>query len=112
MNLPGLGDLGRLYGLPAKLRSIQEELAGRTVDGAAGGGLVTATASGTGELRAVRIDPELLRGDDREMIADLVTAAVNDALAKARELAAAEMQKALGGLLPPGLAGLPGMPGR
>ena len=111
MNLPGLGDLGKLYGLPAKLREIQAELARRTVDGAAGGGLVTAAASGTGEIRSVRIDPELLRGEDREMIADLVAAAANDALAKSREMAAAEMQKALGGLMPPGMAGLGGLPG-
>ena len=111
MNLPGLGDLGKLYGLPAKLRAIQEDLGKRTVEGAAGGGLVTVAASGTGEIRGVRIDPELLAGEDREMIADLVAAATNAALAKSRELAAAEMQKALGGLMPPGLAGLTGLPG-
>jgi len=111
MSFPGLGDLGKLYGLPAKLRELQEELARRTVEGSAGGGLVTVAASGTGELTSVSIDPELLRGEDRQMIGDLVAAAANLALAKARELSAAEMQKALGGLMPPGLIGLAGLPG-
>jgi len=111
MNLPGLGDLGKLYGLPARLRELQEELARKTVEGSAGGGLVTVTATATGELSSVKIDPELLRGEDREMIGDLVAAAVNQALTRARELSAAEMQKALGGLIPPGLAGLAGLSG-
>ena len=114
MNLPGLGalgDLGKLCGLPARLREVQEALAARTVTGSAGGGLVTVTASGTGELLSVKIEPELLGGEDREMIGDLVAAAANQTLARARELAAAEMQKALGGLIPPGLAGLAGLGG-
>jgi hypothetical protein len=114
MNLPGLGalgDLGKLCGLPARMREVQAELAARTVEGSAGGGLVTVTASGTGELLSVKIDPELLQGEDRAMIGDLVAAAANQTLARARELAASEMQKALGGLIPPGLAGLAGLPG-
>ena len=111
MNIPGLGDLGKLYGLPTRLRELQEQLSRRTVEGSAGGGLVTATASGTGEVLKVAIDPSLFSGEDREMAGDLVAAAVNAALAKSREMAAAEMQKALGGLIPPGLAGLTGLPG-
>lgn len=114
MNLPGLGalgNLGQLAALPAKLRRLQEELADKTVEGSAGAGLVTVTATGTGNLVSVKIDPALLQGDDRAMLGDLVSAAANQALARARELAAAEVQKALGGMIPPGLAGLPGLPG-
>ena len=120
MNLPGfgaLGNLGKLAGLPARLKKVQAELAEKTVEGSAGGGMVTITATATGQLLNVKIDPEILKEEDRGMIEDLVAAAANQTLTKARELAAAELQKAMGGLLPSGLAGLaglsglPGMPG-
>ena len=114
MNLPGfgaLGDLGRLAALPARMRQVQEELANKTVEGSAGAGLVRVTATGTGNLISVKIEPSLLEGDDREMLGDLVSAAANQALEKARELAATELQKALGGMIPPGLAGMAGLPG-
>ncbi len=114
MSLPGfgaLGNLGKLAQLPAKLKELQAQLAGKSVEGSAGGGLVTVTATGSGQLLGVKIDPEVLQGEDREMLEDLVAAAANAALAKAKELAAEETQKALGGMVPPGLAGSLGLPG-
>ncbi len=114
MSLPGfgaLGNLGKLAQLPSKLKEIGARLAERTVEGSAGGGMVRITATGTGQLISVKIDPEVLKGEDREMLEDLVAAAANQTLAKAKELAAEEMQKALGGMIPPGLAGSLGLPG-
>ena len=80
----------------------QEELAGRTVTSTVGGGMVTVVANGRGELMSVRIDPEAGR-EDLEMLQDLVVAAGNDALRKARELVAQEMSRVAGGLGLPGL---------
>lgn len=101
----GFGDmLKQAQKVKAEMERIQAEVAGKTVEGTAGGGMVTAVANGKGELLRVRIDPEVARADDLEMLQDLVTAAVNDALGKARELLAREMGRLTGGLgLPPGL---------
>lgn len=88
-----------------KLAAAQEELAATDVDGAAGGGMVRATvAGGGGEVRSITIDPSAVDPDDVEMLQDMVTAAVNEALRAAKQL---EEDK-LGGLtqgmgLPPGL---------
>ncbi len=103
--MAGLGDiLKQAQKMKAEMERIQAEAAGKTVEGSAGGGMVTAVANGKGELLRVRIDPEVVQGDDLEMLQDLVTAAVNDALHKARELLTQEMSRLAGGLgLPPGL---------
>ncbi len=111
LGLGGLGNLGKLSQIPTKLKELQAKLAEQTIEGAAGGGMVKVTATGTGQLISVKIDPEVLSGEDREMLEDLVTAAVNQTLAKAKELAAKEMQEALGGIIPPGMAGSLGLPG-
>ena len=85
--------------MQAKMASMQEELAQRTVDGTAGGGMVKATVNGQRDLLGITIDP-----DDIEMLEDLIVAAVNDAMRAATEMAAAEMQKITGGMgLPPGM---------
>lgn len=87
----------------AELERVQAEVGARTVEGTAGGGMVTAVASGRGELVSIRIDPEVARGEEPEMLQDLVVAAANDALRKARELMAQEVGKLTGGLSLPGL---------
>jgi DNA-binding YbaB/EbfC family protein len=88
----------------AEMERIQAEVATKTVEGTAGGGMVTVVANGKGELLRVKIDPEVVRADDLEMLQDLVTAAANDALQKARELLTQEMGRLAGGFgLPPGL---------
>ena len=81
----------------------QEELANKTVEGTAGGGVVTVTANGQKKVMSVVIKPEAVDPDDVEMLQDLVLAAVNDAMKKAEEMAAKEMSKFTGGLNIPGL---------
>ena len=88
------------------LQRAQEELARTEVDGQAGGGLVKATVTGSGELRALKIDPKAVDPEDTETLADLVLAAVRDAGASAEEL---QQQKL--GPLAQGLGGGGGMPG-
>jgi DNA-binding YbaB/EbfC family protein len=83
---------------------IQQELAGKTVEAQAGGGMVTAVASGAREIVKITIDPQAVDVRDIPMLQDLIVAACNAALRKAQELARDEMAKATGGLpIPPGL---------
>ncbi|HTY19782.1 MAG TPA: YbaB/EbfC family nucleoid-associated protein [Myxococcota bacterium] len=99
MSAQDLGDLlRRAQEMQERLAALQRELARRTVQGSAGGGLVVVTA--TGELRILRIeiDPQLLAGNDRELLQDLVAAAVNAALSEAQRMMQEEMQRAAGGL--------------
>src|SRR5690606_34172144 len=87
----------------ARFQRLQEELGEKTVEGSSGGGMVVATANGRQELVSVRIEKEVVSPDDVGMLQDLVRAAVNDALARSKEMAASEMAKIAGGILPPGL---------
>jgi DNA-binding YbaB/EbfC family protein len=89
--------------LQERLTSVQDEIASRTAEGRAGGGMVTAVVNGRLEVLRVTIDSSLLESPDRDMLQDLVVAAVNDALRSARTLIADEMQKVTGGLPIPGL---------
>jgi DNA-binding YbaB/EbfC family protein len=89
-----------------QLMSAQEELANAEATGTSGGGLVTATVSGAGELKSLTIDPKVVDPDDVETLADLVVAAVRDASANAQQLAADAMGPLAGGM---GGLGLPGM---
>ena len=82
---------------------LQEELASRTVESSAGGGAVKVIANGKNEVISVEIKPEAVDPEDVEMLQDLITAAVNEALKKAQELVSAEMGKLTGGLKIPGL---------
>jgi DNA-binding YbaB/EbfC family protein len=86
-----------------QMAKLQAQAAAKQVTGTAGGGMVTVTASGAMELVAVRIDPEVVKGGDVDMLQDLVVAAGNDALRKARELMAEEMKSVTGGLRIPGI---------
>lgn len=81
-----------------RLNQMQVELQQRTVNGSAGGGMVTVTADGRGRVRAVTIDPTAVADGDAEMLEDLVLAAVADAQRKAEELYREELRKATGGL--------------
>lgn len=81
----------------------QEELANKTVEGSAGGGVVTVTMNGHKQLTNVVIKPEAVDPDDVEMLQDLVLTAVNDAIAKADELANKDLGKFTAGLKIPGL---------
>ena len=91
--------------MQAKMGEMQAALEAVEIDGASGGGLVTATLSGKGELRRLKIDPALVDPAEIEVLEDLVIAAVNDAKRKVEANAAEEMKKVTGGLqLPPGLS--------
>ena len=86
-----------------QLMSAQEELAGLEVEGSAGGGLVKATMTGSGELTAVAIDPSVVDATDVETLQDLVVAAVRDAARAAADLTQEKMGPLAGGLGIPGL---------
>src|SRR5574341_1267022 len=102
--MKGLGDIMKqAEKMKAEMDRIQAEVATRTVEGSAGGGMVTVVANGKGELLSVKIDPEVARSEDLEMLQDLMAAAANDALRKARELLAQEVSRVAGGLGLPGL---------
>lgn len=90
------------------MASAQAALAEQTVEGSAGGGVVTATATGAGEIRAVSIAAEVVDPDDVEMLEDLVVAAVSEALRAAQELQATTMGSVTGGLDLGSLGGLLG----
>lgn len=81
-----------------KMAEAQERLAGLTVEGTAGGGMVTVTANGAGSISRVAIDPSVVDPQEVELLEDLVTAAVNDAQRKAKELQETELGAAMGGL--------------
>ncbi len=88
--------------MQSRLAKVQADLEGEQVEGSAGGGAVRAIANGQQRLLSMTIDPEL--AGDLEMLQDLVVAAVNEAMERARELAAGRMQELTAGLgLPPGL---------
>ena len=90
-----------------KMAEAQEKLASLSVEGSAGGGLVTVTASGDGSITGVTIDKSAVDPDDVDLLEDLVTAAVNEAQRKVKELQETEMGSAMGGL--GGMGGLEGM---
>ena len=94
-----------------RMEKVQAQLAEQTVEGSAGGGMVTAIANGKNELLRIKIDPEVVDPEDAEMLEDLVVAAVNQAMTKAQEMAASEMSKVTGGMMQglPGGLKLPGM---
>lgn len=89
--------------MQAQMARVQEELANKTVEATAGGGVVRVVASGDLEIKELEIDPAAVDPDDVEMLQDLVVAAVNEALRKAQDMANAEMAKITGSLNIPGL---------
>ncbi|MEM7744289.1 MAG: YbaB/EbfC family nucleoid-associated protein [Pseudomonadota bacterium] len=105
----GMGDMGKLMKqaqeMQAKMAEASEKIADIQAEGSAGAGLVTAVATGQGAVKSLSVDPSLLGGgEEKEVLEDLIVAAVNDAVAKAKEAGQAEMAKVTEGLpLPPGM---------
>jgi nucleoid-associated protein EbfC len=89
--------------LQERMSKVQDDLKTKTVDASSGGGMVTATANGNQELVGIKIKKEAIDEDDMEMLEDLVVAAVNLALEKAKELNQDEFSKLTGGIKIPGL---------
>lgn len=89
--------------MQGKAAEMQERLAQQQVEGTAGGGLVTVTANGQQKILSVNVDPSLISDNDKEMLEDLVVAAVNQALEKAKSVASEEMSKLTGDMNLPGM---------
>lgn len=105
-NIPNMGNiLKQAQQIQAKMAKLQEELGDKTVEASAGGGMVTVVVNGRQEILSIQIDPEVVNPDDLEMLQDLILAAVNDGLNKAKNMVTEEMGKLTKGL------GLPNIPG-
>ena len=94
-----------------QMQKALEELANETVEASAGGGMVTVKATGALEIVEVKIAAEAIDPDDPDMLADMVVAAVNEAIRSAQSLAEAKLGSAMGGLGGPGGLGGLGLPG-
>jgi DNA-binding YbaB/EbfC family protein len=100
----GLGNiLKQAQQMHTKISQLQEEMATKAVEGSSGGGMVNIVMNGKQEILSVRIDPEVVNREDVEMLQDLITAAVNEAIRKSHEMMQEEMKKITGGLSIPGL---------
>lgn len=109
LGLGGLGDMGKLMKqaqeMQQKMMEAQAKMAGMMAEGSAGAGMVKAVASAEGELKSLTVDPSLLDGtEEKEVLEDLIVAAVNDATMKAKQAGQEEMAKITEGMaLPPGM---------
>jgi nucleoid-associated protein EbfC len=100
--------LQQVQQMQAQMAEVQKELANERVQATAGGGMVTVTASGSGEIVEIRISPEAIDPDDPELLADMILAAVNEAIRSAQSLAESKLGGAAG-LGDLGSLGLPGL---
>ncbi len=102
--MKGMGNMMKqAQQLQAKMMKMQEELAGKTVETTAGGGMVRVVANGKQQIVSLEIEKEVIDPEDADMLQDLVLAAVNDALTKSQEMVSSEMGKLTGGMNIPGL---------
>lgn len=92
--------------MQGKMAKIQEDLAKTVVTGTAGGGMVQAKVTGQGEIISITIEKQLISQDEAELLQDLITAAVNDGLRKARETGKQAMGQLTHGMNIPGLSNL------
>ena len=105
----GYGNMGNMakmaQQLQADMAKAQEDIAAMVLEGTAGGGAVTATVNGKGEVMSITLDKEVVDPEDVEMLQDLITAAVNDGVHRVQEAAADRMARVTGGMNIPGLIG-------
>ena len=100
----GLGNIMKqAQQMQRKMAQMQEEMENKQVEASSGGGMVTAVVNGKQQLLDLKIEPAAVDPDDIEMLQDLVTAAVNEAIKKSQEMAQEEMSKITGGMNIPGL---------
>lgn len=102
------GMLKQIQKMQAEMEKTQAELANKVVSEESGGGMVKATANGKKEILSIEIEPEIINSGDKEMLEDLVVAAVNKALESAGKLAEEELANVTKGMIPPGL-NIPGL---
>jgi len=99
-----MGMMGKVKEMQAKMEKMQAEIAELEVEGKSGGGLVTVTMTGKGELKGLKIDPSLFKEDDVEILEDLIVAAHKDAKDKAEAVTAEKTKEITAGLpIPPGM---------
>ncbi len=105
--IPNMGQLMKqAQQFQSKMAKLQEELGDKTVEASAGGGMVTVVVNGKQEMLSIQIDPEVIDREDPEMLQDLIMAAVNDGLTRAKNMMNEEMGELTKGLNVPGLSGL------
>ena len=99
-----MGMMKQVREMQTRMQQMQEELAALEVSGQSGGGLVSVTVTGKGDMKRVRIDPSLLKPDEVEIVEDLIIAATQDAKSKVESAMQEKMQSVTGGLpIPPGM---------
>lgn len=105
--MPNMGQLMKqAQQIQTKMAKLQEDLGDRTVEASSGGGMVMVVANGRQEVLSIKIEPEVIDPDDTEMLQDLIMAAVNDALTRAKDMVNEEMGKLTKGMNIPGMPGL------
>jgi hypothetical protein len=105
--MPNMGQLMKqAQQIQTKMAKLQEDLGDRTVEASSGGGMVIVVANGRQEVLSIKIEPEVIDPDDAEMLQDLIMAAVNDALTRAKDMVNEEMGKLTKGMNIPGMPGL------
>jgi hypothetical protein len=97
------GMLKQVQKMQEEMQKVQSQLGSIVVTEEAGGGMIKATANGNKEIVSVEIDPQVISPDEKDILVDLVVAAVNKALQSAAKLAEEEMAKVTKGMIPPGL---------
>lgn len=108
MNLNMQGMLKQIQKMQADMAKVQAELENKTVTEDSGGGMVKVVANGKKEIISINIDEEIVKSGDKEMLEDLIVAAVNKALQSAGKMAEEEMANITKGMLPPGF-NIPGL---
>ncbi len=107
IGIPNMGNLMKqAQQIQAKIAKLREELGERSIEVSSGGGMVTVVVNGRQELLSIRIDPEVINSNDSEMLQDLILAAVNDGMARAKNMVTEEMRKLTGGI---DLSNIPGL---
>ena len=105
--IPNMGNLMKqAQQFQNKMAKLQQELEKKTIEATSGGGMVTVVVNGQQELVSIKIDPEVVDPEDIDMLQDLVLAAVNDGMARAKKMVNDEMGKLTGGLNLPNIPGL------
>ncbi|HJN02477.1 MAG: YbaB/EbfC family nucleoid-associated protein [Nitrospinota bacterium] len=100
----GLGNMMKqAQQMHTKMQEIQKELANKKVDAESGGGMVKVTGNGKGEILSIRIEKEIIKQEEKDVLEDLVLIAINEVLKRSQELNTSEMSKVTGGLKMPGL---------
>ena len=98
MNMNPNKMLKQVRQMQSQMMQMQEKLASETVEAQVGGGMVNATFTGQGDIVSIKIDPEVINPDDKEMLEDLIVSAINEGLKKSRDLMTNRMNSLTGGL--------------